>query len=252
MSFETDNNQRNTEEQSLDQNVIENKSDQNNKENDLNRIVDVAMSAYYYRKFLLVFFLLFICIVLALFFALGIARFGSEDIQMSHVSFALFIAIQIVFLISFIRGAIFLYKSTRAFCRIREEIVPHAKSTIIKSWIALFIYLGILVFVQSILPDIVLPNVLITPTFVKTLSPSLTEWYILLVILIPAIYSFGVFALFIYRIKQKFVPDKIPGWLATLFFVCLYPVAIYCYVDKIYRFFSNQFGYKTIEKIYIL
>ena len=221
-------------------------------ENAIKPVAAAAMGAYYYRKLLLVFFLLIICFVLALFFALGIARFGSEDIQMSHVSFAIFIAIQIVLFISFIRGAIFLYKSTRAFCRIREEIVPNAKSTITRSWIAFFISSGILIFVQSILPDLVFPTVLVTPTFVKTLSPtSMTEWYILLVILIPVIYSFGVFALFIYRIKQKFVPDKIPGWLAALFFVCLYPVAIYCYVDKIYRFFSNQFGYKAIEKIYI-
>ena len=221
-------------------------------ENAIKPVAAAAMGAYYYRKLLLVFFLLFICFVLAFFFALGIARFGSEDIQLSYVSFAIFIAIQIVFFISFIRGAIFLYKSTRAFCRIREEIVPHAKSTIIRSWIAFFISSGILIFVQSILPDLVFPTVIVTPTFVKTLSPtSMTEWYILLVILIPAIYSIGIFALFIYRIKQKFVPDKIPGWLAALFFVCLYPVAIYCYIDKIYRFFSNLFGYKAIEKIYI-
>lgn len=233
---------------SLDLNLKPNDID----ENALKPVAAAAMGAYYYRKLLVMVFLLFLCFVLALFFALGIARFGSVDIQLSHVSFAIFIAIQIVFLISFIRGAIFLYKSTRAFCQIREEIVPHAKSTIIRSWIALFIYLGILVFVQSILPDVVLPNILITPTFVKTLCPTLlTEWYILIVILAPAVYSFGIFALFIYRIKQKFVPDKIPGWLAALFFVCLYPVAIYCYVDKLYRFFSNQFGYKAIEKTYI-
>ena len=231
--------------------------DLNHKPNDIDEnaikpVAAAAMGAYYYRKMLLLFFLLFICFVLALFFALGIARFGSVDIQLSHISFAIFIAIQIVFLISFIRGTIFLYKSTRTFCRIREEIVPHAKSTIVRSWIAFFISSGILVFVQSILPDLVFPTVLITPTFVKTLSPaSMTEWYILIVILAPAVYSFGVFALFIYRIKQRIVPDKIPGWLAALFFVCLYPVAIYCYVDKIYRFFSSQFGYKAIEKIYI-
>lgn len=217
-------------------------------ENALKPVAAAAMGAYYYRKLLVMVFLINLCGALIFFFALAAV---SE--QLSKVLFVvLAIALPGVFFVFYIWWMILLYKSSRAFCRIREEIVPNAKSTITRSWIAFFISSGILIFVQSILPDLVFPTVLVTPTFVKTLSPtSMTEWYILLVILIPAIYSFGVFALFIYRIKQKFVPDKIPSWLAALFFVCLYPVAIYCYVDKIYRFFSNQFGYKAIEKIYI-